>query len=278
MPGRSQTSSPRRSSRMALRRRARRSLVGFTATDITQPDELLRRWTWPRFPRPAWSRSMRRIRRPGPAAAFGSPGKAARPLLTSRSSSGRISPAHWRLTPGRRRGSSRTTRETASADLVVPHCVSGRSRRTGRPDRPPPRRRPATWALLAPPHGPLHSGNRDLHLHARDLDTAPGPAAVRYALQRRGLGPGPPRLQSAEERLPQRRDDYEMAPGRCRQQFRSSPRNRESMPIDANGSTYRTRPHRGSGRLGGQLARAIKDPSIALGGDHRDHRTDPVSC
>lgn len=100
MPGRSQTSSPRRSSRMALRRRARRSLVGFTATDITQPDELLRRWTWPRFPRPAWSRSMRRIRRPGPAAAFGSPGKAARPLLTSRSSSGRISPAHWRLTPG----------------------------------------------------------------------------------------------------------------------------------------------------------------------------------
>jgi hypothetical protein len=104
MPGRSQTSSPRRSSRMALRRRARRSLVGFTATDVTQPDELLRRWTWPRFPRPAWSRSMRRIRRPGPAAAFGSPGKAARPLLTSRSSSGRISPAHWRPTPGRRRG------------------------------------------------------------------------------------------------------------------------------------------------------------------------------
>jgi hypothetical protein len=24
--------------------------------------------------------------------------------------------------------------------------------------------------------------------------------------------------------------------------------------------------------------RAINDPSIALGGDHRDHRTDPVSC
>jgi hypothetical protein len=80
MPGRSQTSSPRRSSRMALRRRARRSSVGFTATDITQPDELLRRWTWPRSPRPAWSRSMRRIRRPGPAAATGSPGRAARPV------------------------------------------------------------------------------------------------------------------------------------------------------------------------------------------------------
>jgi hypothetical protein len=55
----------------------------------------------------------------------------------------------------------------------------------------------------------------------------------------------------------------------------AAPRNRESMPIDANGSTHRTSPDRGSGRLGGELARAVNELSIALGGDHPDHRTDP---